>query len=127
MILIIGGLGFVGANTAQALLDLGEACILTQHRNSRVPAFLRDHVGKRIFIEPLDISDSEALLALGKKYTITGIVHLATGGMPVGPGASAFELIKDVQDDIDHHRCGGSSRPRVECQKGFIRQRTGCV
>ena len=100
MILIIGGLGFVGANTAQALLDLGEACILTQHRNSRVPAFLRDHVGKRIFVEPLDISDSEALLALGKKYTITGIIHLATGGLPARPGASAFELIKDVQTTL---------------------------
>jgi len=32
MILITGGLGFIGAHTARALLDLGESCLLTQHR-----------------------------------------------------------------------------------------------
>ena len=100
MILIIGGLGFVGANTARAFLDMGENCVLTQHRNTHVPAFLRDHVGKRIFIEPLDILNSDALLRLGRKYTFTGIVHLATGGLPPGLGANAFELVKDVQDTL---------------------------
>src|SRR5579864_8132980 len=100
MILIIGGLGFVGANTAQALLALGEDCVLTQHQNARIPAFLKDHVGKRIFIERLDITTAQALLELGKKYSITGIVHLVTGGMPVGPGANALELIKDVQTTL---------------------------
>jgi UDP-glucose 4-epimerase len=97
MILIIGGLGFVGSNTAQAMLEVGEDCVLTRHQNNRVPAFLKDHIGKRIFLEPLDITDAQALLELGKKYNITGIVHLATGGLPVGPGASAPELVKDVQ------------------------------
>jgi UDP-glucose 4-epimerase len=100
MILIIGGLGFVGTNTARALLDLGEDCVLTQHRNGHVPAFLRDYVGKRIFIEPLDVRDSEALLALGNSYTFTGIVHLATGGAPIGNPTSAVELVKDVQDTL---------------------------
>jgi UDP-glucose 4-epimerase len=100
MILIIGGLGFVGANTARALLDIGEDCVLTQHRNTHVPAFLRDHVGKRIFIEPLDILNSDALRRLGRKYTFTGIIHLASGGLPAGPEASAFELVKDVQDTL---------------------------
>ncbi|HLY27979.1 MAG TPA: NAD(P)-dependent oxidoreductase [Aggregatilineales bacterium] len=97
MILIIGGLGFVGANTAEALLHLGEDCVLTRHHNDYVPAFLKQHIGKRIFIEGLDISSLEALRALGQKYRITGIVHLATGGLPIGPGADALELVNDVQ------------------------------
>ena len=100
MILVIGGLGFVGPNTARALLDLGEDCVLTQHRIDHIPAFLSDQVGKRIFIEPLDIFNSEALLALGRRYPFTGIVHLVTGGMPVGRSASAFELVKDVQETL---------------------------
>ena len=100
MILIIGGLGFVGANTARALLDMGEDCVLTQHRNTYIPTFLRDQIGKHIFIEPLDILDSGALLRLGQKYMFTGIIHLATGGLPAAPGANAFELIHDVQDTL---------------------------
>jgi nucleoside-diphosphate-sugar epimerase len=30
VILITGGLGFIGSHTARALLDLGESCLLTQ-------------------------------------------------------------------------------------------------
>ncbi|HEV2236018.1 MAG TPA: NAD(P)-dependent oxidoreductase, partial [Ktedonobacterales bacterium] len=97
MILIIGGLGFVGANTAQALLEMGEECVLTQRHTTRVPAFLQDAIGKGLFIEPLDITHVPALLSLGKKFPITGIIHLATGGLPVGPGASALDLVHDVQ------------------------------
>jgi UDP-glucose 4-epimerase len=97
MILILGGLGFVGANTAQALLEIGEECVLTQHHTTRIPAFLQDAIGKKIFIEPLDITNVQELRDLGKRYPMTGIIHLATGGMPVGPGASALDLVQDVQ------------------------------
>lgn len=97
MILILGGLGFVGANTTRALLEMGEECVLTQHHTTRVPVFLQGAVGKRIFIEPLDITNVQALRNLGKQYPITGIIHLATGGLPMGPGAQALELVQDVQ------------------------------
>ena len=36
MILITGGLGFVGSHTARALADLDEPCVLVQRRVSRV-------------------------------------------------------------------------------------------
>ena len=32
MILITGGLGFIGSHTTRALLDLGESCVLVQRR-----------------------------------------------------------------------------------------------
>jgi UDP-glucose 4-epimerase len=100
MMLIIGGLGFVGSNTAQAVLEVGEDCVLTQHRNDQVPAFLQDHIGRRVFIEPVDITNAEALREVGRKYSITGIIHLATGGLPVRPGAQALELAQDVQTTV---------------------------
>ncbi|MCO5973845.1 NAD-dependent epimerase/dehydratase family protein [Actinoallomurus soli] len=77
MILITGGLGFIGSHTARALLDLGESCVLTRHRTARIPAFLEEEVGRRVFVEPLDVTDPEALLELGRRHPITGIVHLA--------------------------------------------------
>lgn len=100
MILILGGLGFVGANTTQALLEIGEECVLARHHTTRVPAFLQDAIGTRIFIEPLDITDVSALRNLGKQFPITGIIHLATGGLPAGPGASALDLVHDVQTTL---------------------------
>jgi UDP-glucose 4-epimerase len=101
MILITGGFGFVGSNTAQAMLDMGEDCVLAQHKNSRVPELFKDQVGKHIFIELVDVLDIETLLALGKKHKITGIVHLVTGGgVPAHPGAEAVELAADIHSTV---------------------------
>src|SRR5258707_9825497 len=92
MILITGGLGFVGTNTTQALLEVGEDCVLTHYKNARVPDLFKDQVGKRIFLERADVTDIDSLLALGKKHRITGIVHLA-GSFATGEYA-AFEDIR---------------------------------
>jgi UDP-glucose 4-epimerase len=81
MILITGGLGFIGTHVARALLDLGESCVVTRHRSTRVPEFLADDVDARLFVEPLDVADQEALLRIGERHPITGIVHLAGPGV----------------------------------------------
>ncbi len=99
MQLVIGGLGFVGASTVRALLDLDESCVVAQHRNGDVPGFLKDQVGKRLFIEPADCQDIASLRALGRKHKITGIVQLATGGVPRGR-ANALELAEDIQATV---------------------------
>jgi nucleoside-diphosphate-sugar epimerase len=71
--LVTGGLGMIGAHTARALLDLGHEVVVTAHRRSDVPSFL---AGKAA-VEHLDVTDPDAFLALGKRYVITDIVHLA--------------------------------------------------
>ena len=83
MILITGGLGFIGLNTARAFLDIGESCVLTLHQVRREPSTIKDEIGKRIFIEKLDIFDKSALMQLGKQYKFTGIVHLGGAGFDV--------------------------------------------
>jgi UDP-glucose 4-epimerase len=95
MILVTGGLGFIGLHTARALLDLGEPCVLTRYRVNRKPDFLAAEIGKRAFVEQLDITDQQAILDLGKRYKITGIVHLAEGGFGV-PG-----LTQDVRLHVE--------------------------
>ena len=85
MILITGGLGFIGAHTARALLYLGESCGLVQRRASGVPDTFADEAGKRLFVEQVDITDRRAVLAVGTRYKITGLVHLA-GSVPWPPG-----------------------------------------
>jgi UDP-glucose 4-epimerase len=83
MILITGGLGFIGSHTVQALLDAGEECVLVQRSHADVPAGRFD---APVAVEQADATDLEALLAVGRRHRITGIVHLA-GSMPWPPSS----------------------------------------
>ncbi|KAF4408544.1 NAD-dependent epimerase/dehydratase family protein [Streptomyces lycii] len=81
MILVTGGLGFIGSHTVQALLDAGEECVLVQRRAVEPPAGRFD---RPVAVEQVDITEPGALLDVGKRHSITGIVHLA-GSMPWPP------------------------------------------
>ncbi|NIO07368.1 MAG: UDP-glucose 4-epimerase, partial [Deltaproteobacteria bacterium] len=48
MILIIGGMGFIGLNTALRLLEVGENVVITQYSTRRVPAVLEPELDKRV-------------------------------------------------------------------------------
>lgn len=96
MILVTGGLGFIGSHTARALTELGEKCVLTGHSNTRIPPVLGDVAGERATVEQVDVSDGAALLALGRRRSITGIVHLADPAvasvMGSGPAAAPVQF-----------------------------------
>ncbi|WP_331772150.1 NAD(P)-dependent oxidoreductase (plasmid) [Embleya sp. NBC_00888] len=81
MILVTGGLGFIGSHTVRALLDLGQDCVAVQRRTRELPAVL---AGSRVTVKQADITDLDALLAIGDRHDITGIVHLA-GSYPWPP------------------------------------------
>jgi len=83
MLLVTGGLGFIGSHTVRALLDAGEECVLVQRSHAEVPAGRFD---VPVVVERADVADLDALLDIGKRHPITGIVHLA-GSMPWPPGA----------------------------------------
>jgi UDP-glucose 4-epimerase len=86
MILVTGGLGFVGLHTTRALLEAGETCVLVQRREPVLPDDLAGEAGRRVFCERADDTDLAALLDIGARHKITGIVHLA-GSVPWPPGA----------------------------------------
>ncbi|KAB2390467.1 NAD-dependent epimerase/dehydratase family protein [Actinomadura montaniterrae] len=77
MILVTGGLGMIGAQTARALTDLGRDVVVTAYGRTEVPSFLTD----RVVVEPLDVTDRDAFLDLGSRHRISDIVHLA-GSVP---------------------------------------------
>jgi UDP-glucose 4-epimerase len=87
MILITGGLGFIGSHTARAVLDLGEPCVVAQRRDpAGLPPMLAGEAGGRLFAERADLTDASALVEVGKRHNVTGIIHLA-GSVPWPPGA----------------------------------------
>lgn len=94
MILVTGGLGFIGAHTARALLDLGETCVVTSHRSARIPPFLRQALGTRLLVEPLEAADRASWEAIGRRHPVTGIVHLAAGGL------GATDVLEDARANI---------------------------
>jgi UDP-glucose 4-epimerase len=92
MILITGGLGFIGLHTARSLLDLGEDVVLTQYRVAREPDFIKAELGKRAFVEQLDATDGEKLMEIGKRHEITGIIHMATPGLGALDAAGDYRV-----------------------------------
>lgn len=94
MILITGGLGFIGTHVTRALLSTGESCVLAQRRDAGLPALLAEPGlgagGASAVVAQVDVTDRAALLELGDKYEITGIVHLAVSALgPDGPIGNA--------------------------------------
>ena len=81
MILVTGGLGFIGSHTSRSLLDIGEQCVIGQRRTGQVPDFL---AGDAV-VERLDCTDLDNLLDIGKRHQITGVVHLAAPGLGGAP------------------------------------------
>jgi UDP-glucose 4-epimerase len=70
VILVTGGRGFIGSHTVQALADLGHGCVVTSRRTTRA-------LGDTIAVEHVDVADRDAMLGVGDRHAIGGIVHLA--------------------------------------------------
>ena len=91
MILITGGLGFIGLHTARRFLDVGEQVVLTQYRVRREPDFIKSEIGKRAFIETLDVTVGYDVIDVVRRHKVTGIVHLAV------PGLGALSAAEDYR------------------------------
>lgn len=100
MIIITGGLGFIGSHVARQLLDAGEDVCLTRHRAADVPDFLAAEVGRKVRVEPLDVTDPAAVTALLRRYPGAGVVHLATaprsGISPVAEMRAGYEGLLSI-------------------------------
>ena len=117
MILITGGLGFIGTHTARALLDLGESCVLVQRRAPVLPDILAGEASRRIHVEQVDLADRERFLDIGRRHPVTGIVHLA-GSIPWPPGdrdpvEAASSAIGTLFTVVDAARAWGVRRVSV--------------
>jgi UDP-glucose 4-epimerase len=86
-ILVIGGLnGFIGSNTAEALVQLGHECVVTRHKDTEIPGFLQNYIDQyRILVEQADATSLSDLRRIGEKHKIDAIVNVGGGFRTEGP------------------------------------------
>ncbi len=76
MILLIGGMGFIGMHTAQELLDAGEKVVVTWFSTLRLPEPLHDRVGKDLFIERMDVTKTFEVFDVVRRHQVDSIIDL---------------------------------------------------
>lgn len=81
MILITGGLGFIGLHTARACIDSGEKVVLSQFHARREPEFMKDEFGKRAAIASLDVQNADQLRDIVREHGVDSVIHLAVPGL----------------------------------------------
>jgi UDP-glucose 4-epimerase len=96
VILVTGGMGFIGSHTVQALVGLGHSCVVTSHRTTR-------DLGDTVLIEPVNVADRDSMIALGRRHAIGGIVHLADPALAhLGdPSVAPATLLADMRAGED--------------------------
>lgn len=76
MILIVGGMGFIGLNTALRFVEVGEKVVITQHSAHRVPDLLKDHVGDRVLTARMDVTNPYEVFDVVRRHQVESIVNL---------------------------------------------------
>ncbi|MCZ6624590.1 MAG: NAD(P)-dependent oxidoreductase [Deltaproteobacteria bacterium] len=77
MIMITGGLGFLGSNLAKILCDIGERVLLTKNRHGEIPSLLAPFVGQNLKIVPVDVTSLEEVSRAIQEFGVKSIVHAA--------------------------------------------------
>jgi UDP-glucose 4-epimerase len=117
MILITGGMGFIGLHTARAFIDAGEEVVLMHFRTWRLPEFLQGEVGTRLhalYAEPVDLVRGLALLDVLRKHHVTGIVHLAApAALGPDPAEQYWSATQGLVNVLEAARQQGVARVSV--------------
>jgi UDP-glucose 4-epimerase len=72
VILIVGGMGFIGLNTALRFVEVGEKVVITQHSAHRVPDVLKDHV----VTARMDVTNPYEVFDVVRRHQVDSIVNL---------------------------------------------------
>jgi UDP-glucose 4-epimerase len=76
MILIVGGMGFIGMNVALRLVEVGEKVVITQHSARRVPEPLEKRVGSQVFTARMDVTNVYEVFDVVRRHEVDSIINL---------------------------------------------------
>jgi UDP-glucose 4-epimerase len=104
VILVTGGMGFIGLHTARRFLDAGEDVVLTRFRAWRLPDFLRPELGRRLHVEAVDLADGWGLLDVMRRRGVTSVVHLAAPALGTGPAQEYGSAVQGLVNVLEASR-----------------------
>jgi UDP-glucose 4-epimerase len=113
MILITGGMGFIGIHTARALASRDEV-VLGYNRTLRGPAELRELIGAKVATVQLDVSSPYSVPRALAEFRPDSIIHLATpalGTMP--PAEESLANTHGLMNVLESARSAGIERVSV--------------
>jgi UDP-glucose 4-epimerase len=92
MILISGGAGFTGLNTAELYASAGIPVVITTHKRNDIMA--KAVAGDLITVEMIDLSNPYEVNELFSRYEFEGVIHTATAHMFAATRAANFATYK---------------------------------
>ena len=90
MLLITGGLGFIGSHTARTHLERGEQVVVSGLPSDSVPPVLEPFIGKGLTAVTADIANPYAIFDVCRAHGVDSIIHLA--GPLIGAVSPAEEM-----------------------------------
>ncbi len=78
MIMITGGMGFLGGSMAKLLCEQGQKVLLTVHRQKELAPFLEQYRDKSLFTSPLDITNLAEVEETIKNNGVKSVIHAAS-------------------------------------------------
>ena len=76
MILVIGGMGFIGLNTTLRFLEVGQRVVISQHSARRVPDELKGEIGTRVLVAQMDVTNPYEVFDVVRRHQVESIVNL---------------------------------------------------
>jgi UDP-glucose 4-epimerase len=113
VILVTGGMGFIGLHTARRLLDAGEGVVLTRFRAWRLPDFLEREMGGRLLVESVDLGDGDAVVEVLRRHAVTSVVHLASPALGTDPALEYGGAVQGLVNVLEAARRLGVGRVSV--------------
>src|SRR3989475_5106441 len=107
MILIIGGMGFIGLNTALRFLEVGQRVVLSQHSARRIPDVLKNEIGTRIMIAQMDVTNPYEVFEVIRRHQVESIINL------MAPPA------RSVSTQADYQLCTAGLQNVLEAARTF--------
>jgi UDP-glucose 4-epimerase len=108
MILISGGAGFTGLNTAELFAAAGVPVVITTHRrNDKLAASI---ASERVTVELVDLSNPYEVNELFSRYEFEGVIHTATAHMFAATRAANFATYKMLFNCLEAANSFGTRR-----------------
>src|SRR5262245_53377600 len=111
MILIVGGMGFIGLNAALAFLEAGKRVVITQHSAHRVPDVLKGEIGGRVQVARMDVQNPYEVFEVVRRHQVESIVNLmAPPARSLSTGADYHLYTRGLQNVLEAARTFGLRR-----------------